>query len=108
MPRPSPVTTILLRECAGTGLAVAGFTYSSWITLILLTNLITHLTHPTQIHLGHHALLATLDCLTWWTGVAGLRLGGWRTKKATTLGLALPAIHAATLPLLALAKHHPA
>ncbi|WP_019855605.1 hypothetical protein [Actinopolyspora mortivallis] len=105
MSRPSPVTTIVLRECAGAGLAVAGFAYSTWVTLIMLADLLGHLTQPGQIQLGQHILLAGLDCLTWWTGIAGLRLGGWRTRKTTTLGLALPVVYSSELTLLALAVH---
>ncbi|WP_258175082.1 hypothetical protein [Actinopolyspora mortivallis] len=104
MPRPSPVTTILLRECAGIGLAVAGFAYSSWVTVILL---VAPLAHPEQIRLGQYALLAGLDCLTWWVGVAGLLLGGWRAKRAATVGLTLVAVHVVAIALSATAVHHP-
>ncbi|WP_084792258.1 hypothetical protein [Actinopolyspora mortivallis] len=101
----SPVTTILLRECTGAGLAVAGFAYNTWVTVLLLADLLGHLTQPGQIQLGQHTLLAGLDCLTWRTGLAGLRLGGWHTKKTTTLGLALPVVYTLELTLLAIAVH---
>ncbi|WP_019852871.1 hypothetical protein [Actinopolyspora mortivallis] len=93
MSRLSPVTTILLRECAGIGLAVAGFAYSIWVTVVILVDLVPNLAHPEHIRLGPHTLLATLDCLSWWTGIAGLRLGGWHARKAATFGLALIAVH---------------
>ncbi|WP_157062758.1 hypothetical protein [Actinopolyspora mortivallis] len=88
----SPVTTIVLRECAGIGLAVAGFAYSGWVTTLTIADLLSHLTHPEDLRLELHAFLATLDCLTWWAGVGGLRLAGWRVTWPVAVGLALTAI----------------
>ncbi|SFT86216.1 hypothetical protein SAMN04487904_11135 [Actinopolyspora lacussalsi subsp. righensis] len=92
MSRRSPVTTILLRECVGTGLAVSAFAYSGWITTVTIADLLSHLTHPEEIRFKLHAFLAALDCLTWWAGVGGLRLAGWRPTWPVAIGLALIAI----------------
>ncbi|SDO93062.1 hypothetical protein SAMN04487905_101158 [Actinopolyspora xinjiangensis] len=65
MPRISPATTILLRECAGTGLATATFTYSGWITLVLNLSLVTTITHPSDPGIELHAFFDALACLLW-------------------------------------------
>ncbi|SFD90539.1 hypothetical protein SAMN04487819_10512 [Actinopolyspora alba] len=93
MSRLSPVTTILLRECAGTGLAVAAFAYSGWITVVLSLSLVSTITHPGGPGVELHAFFGALACLLWWTGVGGLRLAGWRPNWPTRIGLALIAVH---------------
>ncbi|WP_019852628.1 hypothetical protein [Actinopolyspora mortivallis] len=47
-----------------------------------------------------------MDCLAWWTGLAGLRLGGWRARKVTTLGLALPSVYTDNEPATRLYHRH--
>ncbi|SFT58222.1 hypothetical protein SAMN04487904_10410 [Actinopolyspora lacussalsi subsp. righensis] len=106
MPRLSPVTTILLRECAGTGLAVAAFAYSGWITVVLNLSLVTTITHPDDPGIELHAFFGTLACLLWWTGIAGLRLAGWRTNWPTRIGLLLTGIHTIELTVAAVVAPH--
>ncbi|SFE63764.1 hypothetical protein SAMN04487819_11944 [Actinopolyspora alba] len=92
MGRRSPATTILLRECIGLALAMVAFPYSAWITTLTIADFLLHLTHPEDLRFELHTFLAALDCLTWWAGVGGLRLAGWRPTWPVVVGLALIAI----------------
>ncbi|SDK49751.1 hypothetical protein SAMN04487820_108261 [Actinopolyspora mzabensis] len=106
MPRLSPITTILLRECAGTGLAVAAFTYSGWITTITIADQLTHLAEPERLQAGLHAFLSALNCLTWWTGVGGLRLVGWRPNWPIRIGLTLITLSAIKTIAMGVIAHY--
>ncbi|KGI79607.1 hypothetical protein IL38_22515 [Actinopolyspora erythraea] len=106
MPRISPVTTILLRECAGTALATAAFAYSGWITAVTTTDLLTHLTRPEQLQVELHGLFAALNCLTWWAGVGGLRLAEWRATWPVAVGLALTAVSAIKVVAVGVTGHY--
>ncbi|ASU80563.1 hypothetical protein CDG81_22390 [Actinopolyspora erythraea] len=106
MPKPCPTTTILLRECAGTGLATAAFAYSGWITLVLSLSLVTTITHPDEPGIELHAFFGALACLLWWTGTGGLRLAGWPSTWPVTTGLTLTAIHTTELAVMTVAIHH--
>ncbi|GAB3559316.1 hypothetical protein J2S53_002545 [Actinopolyspora lacussalsi] len=106
MPRLSPVTTILLRECAGTGLAVAAFAYSGWITVVLNLSLVSTITHPDEPNIELHAFFGALACLLWWTGVGGVRLAGWRPTWPILVGLLLTGVHTIELTVAAVVAHH--
>ncbi|ASU77458.1 hypothetical protein CDG81_03090 [Actinopolyspora erythraea] len=108
MSRISPVTTILLRECAGTALAVAAFAYSGWITTILSLSFLTKLFHHSGSDIELHAFFGALSCLLWWTGVAGVRLAGWRPNWPILVGLLLIGVHTIELAVMTVIVHHPA